>query len=194
MKTYVVFVGRKVGIFDKWEDCKNQVDGFKGAIFKGFKDEIIAKKEFDKFTKQFSSKGEPDLKYPKPTRGICSDASFSSKTKVLEYRVVNISDSRVLHQNRFEKLENATNLGEFFALVRAVKYVIDNQLDTPIFCDSVTAISWVNNKKAKTSCTDKTMMWRIEQAEIYLKSITLPLIFKWQTKLWGEIPADYGRK
>jgi ribonuclease HI len=35
-KYYVVHVGRQQGIYTTWADCKAQVDGFKGAIYKGF--------------------------------------------------------------------------------------------------------------------------------------------------------------
>ena len=36
-KYYVVFVGKKPGVYDSWEDCKAQTDGFSGARFKSFK-------------------------------------------------------------------------------------------------------------------------------------------------------------
>ena len=34
---YVVLVGRTPGIYTNWEDCKSQVNGYKGAKYKGFK-------------------------------------------------------------------------------------------------------------------------------------------------------------
>lgn len=33
---YVVFKGRRPGIYDDWESCKDQVDGFSGCKFKGY--------------------------------------------------------------------------------------------------------------------------------------------------------------
>lgn len=36
-KFYAVAKGRKVGIFETWDECKAQVDGFPGSRFKGFK-------------------------------------------------------------------------------------------------------------------------------------------------------------
>ena len=33
---YAVKNGRKTGIFKSWDECKKQVIGFKGAVFKGF--------------------------------------------------------------------------------------------------------------------------------------------------------------
>ncbi|MCR5030358.1 MAG: ribonuclease HI [Selenomonadaceae bacterium] len=35
-KVYAVKRGRKAGLFTSWDDCKAQVDGFPGAIYKGF--------------------------------------------------------------------------------------------------------------------------------------------------------------
>lgn len=35
-KYYVVCRGRKLGIFDSWYDCKDQVDGYRGARYKSF--------------------------------------------------------------------------------------------------------------------------------------------------------------
>ncbi len=36
-KYYVVWEGRARGIFDSWEECKEQVDNFKGAKYKKFR-------------------------------------------------------------------------------------------------------------------------------------------------------------
>ena len=36
MKYYAVKVGRQTGVFDTWEDCKQQVDGYEGAVYKSF--------------------------------------------------------------------------------------------------------------------------------------------------------------
>ena len=39
MTWYVVFYGRKTGVFSTWRDCHQQVNGFKGACFKGYNTE-----------------------------------------------------------------------------------------------------------------------------------------------------------
>ena len=36
-KYYCVIKGRVPGIYQNWEDCKAQVNGYKGAKYKGFK-------------------------------------------------------------------------------------------------------------------------------------------------------------
>ena len=42
-KFYVVREGRIPGIYKSWNECKKQVQGFKGAVFKGFVTEAEAK-------------------------------------------------------------------------------------------------------------------------------------------------------
>lgn len=37
MKYYAVAKGRNTGVYNSWEECKCQVDGFSGSIFKSFK-------------------------------------------------------------------------------------------------------------------------------------------------------------
>lgn len=36
MKYYAVKVGRKTGVYHTWDECKEQVDGFEGALYKSF--------------------------------------------------------------------------------------------------------------------------------------------------------------
>ena len=38
-KYYAVAVGRQVGVFSTWEECRSSVDGYSGAIFKGVTNE-----------------------------------------------------------------------------------------------------------------------------------------------------------
>tara|TARA_A100001015_G_C15009578_1_gene722346 strand:- start:1447 stop:2376 length:930 start_codon:yes stop_codon:yes gene_type:complete len=47
MKYYVVHKGKKPGIYSNWDECKKQVDGFNGPIFKKFEN----KKDADDFLK-----------------------------------------------------------------------------------------------------------------------------------------------
>mmetsp|Transcript_46418 Transcript_46418/g.112519 ORF Transcript_46418/g.112519 Transcript_46418/m.112519 type:complete len:346 (-) Transcript_46418:1753-2790(-) len=48
-KFYAVAKGRKVGIFQTWDECKTQVHGFQGSRYKGFK----TQSEAMEFIKQF---------------------------------------------------------------------------------------------------------------------------------------------
>ena len=35
-KFYGIKKGKKVGVYETWEECKKYITGFKGAVFKGF--------------------------------------------------------------------------------------------------------------------------------------------------------------
>jgi ribonuclease HI len=58
---------------------------------------------------------------------------------------------------------------------------------------------WIKGKKCKTKLTmceeNQPVFELIRRAEIWLQNNTYPNeILKWETKKWGEIPADFGRK
>ena len=69
----------------------------------------------------------------------------------------------------------------------------------PIYSDSRNAIKWVEKKKCKTLLErmpeNEPIFDLIERAEKWLAThdYTTP-IYKWETTVWGEIPADFGRK
>ena len=68
-----------------------------------------------------------------------------------------------------------------------------------IYSDSVTAISWVKKKKCQTKLIknkeNEEVFLLIERAIDWLKNNNHTVVIKkWKTKLWGEIPADFGRK
>ena len=57
MKYYVVHKGRKPGIYNTWNECKAQVDGFNGPVFKKFENKDDAE--------IFLKEGFKNLKIPK---------------------------------------------------------------------------------------------------------------------------------
>nr|MBP9637770.1 ribonuclease H [Bacteroidaceae bacterium] len=91
------------------------------------------------------------------------------------------------------------NIGEFLAVVHALALLKQQELSMPIYTDSRTALSWIRQKKCKTLLTrgpkTEELFKLIERAEKWLQEnkFSTPLI-KWETKEWGEIPADFGRK
>ena len=68
-----------------------------------------------------------------------------------------------------------------------------------IYILSLTAQTWVPNKKAKTTLErtpDTEPLYQlIARAENWLRTHTFRVpIHKWDTATMGEIPADFGRK
>ena len=91
------------------------------------------------------------------------------------------------------------NIGEFLAIVHGLALLKQKGFDMPIYSDSVNAINWIKQKKCKTKlprdAKTEELFHLIERAEKWLRENTYTTrILKWETKQWGEIPADFGRK
>ena len=95
-------------------------------------------------------------------------------------------------------IPNGTNnIGEFLALIHGIQYLKSNKLTIPIYTDSVTAMAWLRNKKMNSSHKPKSLSVlneMIKRANNLLSDMEPWEILKWDTKNWGEIPADFGRK
>lgn len=134
----------------------------------------------------------------KPTKGIAVDCgSVSGKNPgIFEYRLVDIETKTVIINVVIDG-ETTNNIAEFLAAVHGVGHCKANQIDLPVYSDSLTARSWIRKKAMKTTfnVTDEFQKAQIEEALKYIKTLTKaeqPQV--WDTVAWGEIPADYGNK
>jgi ribonuclease HI len=59
-KFYVVWKGRKTGVFNSWDVCKEQTNGFDGAVFKSFETMELAEKAFHSSSYDYIGK---DIKF-----------------------------------------------------------------------------------------------------------------------------------
>lgn len=127
------------------------------------------------------------------SEGIAVDAAHSTKNRKTEFRGVDLKTGQILF---YQNLGNQTiNIGEFLAIVEAVKYIIDHDFQPKIvFSDSNTAISWFKSKRTASGKRNAKLM----KAEIYLRAIAYWIdeieVIKWDNAKWGEIPADFGNK
>lgn len=206
-KFYVVWKGKHPGIFETWADCKAQIDGVKGAQYKSFSTFEEAKKAYNGNYLDFKgkSKGKSELtpeellKIGDPNyNSIAVDAASSGNPGKMEYRGVDTKSKKVLfHQGPFE--QGTSNVGEFLALVHGLAFLKQHKSDRILYSDSRIAIGWVRKKKCGTKLnkTSKNaqLFELIARAEEWLKKnrFNTPIV-KWETKAWGEIPADFGRK
>jgi len=206
-KFYVVWKGNKTGIFTSWNSCKKHVANFTGAEYKSFTSRIAAEKAFKgryedykgKNTKKRVLSTEELKRIGKPIiPSISVDAACSGNPGKLEYKGVDTSSKKQLFiQGPFERGTN--NIGEFLALVHGLAYLKKQQSKLPIYSDSRIAMSWVKKKQCRTNLPivteNKALFNLIFRAEKWLKENTYTTaILKWETKAWGEIPADFGRK
>lgn len=206
-KFYVVWKGKRPGIYESWDDCKAQITGQKGAQYKSFSTFEEAKKaynsnyEFYKGKKKGTSELSPELllKIGQPNlHSIAVDAASSGNPGIMEYQGVDTKTKKKLFkQGPFP--EGTNNIGEFLAIVHGLAFLKQKQSDRIIYTDSRTAMSWVRKKNCNTKLVEtkrsKALFDLIRRAIDWLNknSYNTPIV-KWETKAWGEIPADFGRK
>lgn len=207
-KFYVVWEGVTPGVYTSWADCQLQIKGYEGAKFKSFDtreeaERASATSPYAYIGKNAKAKSEAAKLSPTALppcvidNSLAVDAACSGNPGPMEYRGVHIaSQQEVFH---FGPMKGTNNIGEFLAIVHGLALLKQKGFDMPIYSDSVNAISWVKQKKCKTKLprTEETeeLFQLIERAEKWLKENTYTThILKWETKEWGEIPADFGRK
>lgn len=206
-KYYVVWKGKHPGIYDSWEKCKAEIEGFKNAEYKAFESRTQAELAYDSNYAAYKGKkssapeltandliriGEPNY------HSIAVDAASSGNPGRMEYRGVDTKTGKTLFkQGPFE--DGTNNVGEFLAIVHALAYLKKRDSNRIVYTDSRTAMSWVRKKVCNTKLqrTKKNdlLFQMVERAIDWLNknSYNTPIV-KWETKAWGEIPADFGRK
>jgi ribonuclease HI len=207
-KYYVVWNGRINGIFETWAECQKQINGFPGAKFMSFENKAAAEEAFkNKYDDYYGTnkKTVPILteeeikKYGRPILdSMVVDAACSSKTGLVEYKGIFLkTNEEIFSKGPYN--DGTNNIGEFLAIVHALAYLKQKNSPIPVYSDSLYAINWVRDKEARTnhprSSKNKKLFELIDRALIWLKQNRYPnKVLKWETKAWGENPADFGRK
>jgi len=203
-KYYAVWKGRKTGVFDTWAECEKQVKGVVGAEYKSFgtlnEAKAALKSTYAAYKGKSSSSGKWRDASVKPfLPSICVDAAVSGSPGKMEYRGMMLESGEEFF--RMGPLPDGTNnVGEFLAIVHALTWLAKNDRNMPVYSDSQTAISWVYTGKCKTrlkhTSKNAPIFMLIRSAENWLaeNEIRDNAVVKWRTSLWGEIPADFGRK
>ena len=204
-KYYVVWRGFKPGIYSSWEMCRKQITGYENAQHKSFTSLEEAQQAFEKSYEEIRAlKGKKDLH--KLTTGhkpilnsLSVDAACKGNPGILEYRGV-YTDTQTEVFRRGPYAEGTVNIGEFLAIVLGLAWLKKNKLQMPIYSDSRTAIAWIKKKqvntKLKWSEKNRELLRAVNSAQQWLKENdygNIPIL-KWETSIWGEISADYGRK
>lgn len=214
-KYYVVWEGFSRGVYDSWEECRLQVEGFKGAKYKAFDSQIEAVEAFRglpsehlNILKNLSDYHQSTISDKTPKKliprseiidnSLAVDAACSGNPGKMEYRGVYVATG--VEVFKIGPMEQGTNnIGEFLALVHGLALLKKMGNNMPIYSDSRNAIAWVRQKKCKTQLVrnevNEPIFNLIERAEAWLHNNEYSTkIIKWETESWGEIPADFGRK
>lgn len=203
-KFYVVWKGVNPGIYTSWTDCQLQTKNYKGAMFKSFDTREEAEQALSSSAYAYRKASLACTKSSSKTlpegfdmNCLAVDAACSGNPGPMEYRgVYLLTGQEVFH---FGPVYGTNNIGEFLAIVHGLALQKQKGLCMPIYSDSRNALGWVKQKKCKTKLerNERTepLFRLIERAEKWLRENTYDIpVLKWQTDLWGEVPADFGRK
>lgn len=202
-KYYVVWKGVKPGVYASWAECEMQIKAFEGALYKSFESLNLAEKAFASKPHQYIGKPKStiasliqDFKPVIPS--ISVDAACAGNPGLMEYRGVDTeTKQQIFHNGPYRNGTN--NIGEFLAIVHALALLKKHKSDLPVYTDSQTALAWIRAKKARTKLEmndeNKELFELIQRAEQWLNANSWHnKLIKWETEIWGEIPADFGRK
>lgn len=123
-KFYAVKKGFKIGIFENWDDCKKQINGFSGAVYKSFKtlNEAQSFLDGDDIKQKMIDEKFDLIAYV--------DGSYNLKTKEFSYGMVILKDDKEEYfSEKFydEELSEMRNVaGEIMGAMKAMNYCIDS--------------------------------------------------------------------
>lgn len=209
-KYYVIWDGENSGVYTDWNIAKTKLKGVPWERFKTFGSRVLAERALEEGHEKYVGKdfrktrdlSESEIdKIGSPVEmSLSVDAACSEMTGLMEYQGVWTFDSETTVFRKGPYAQGTNNIGEFLALVHALA-MFQNEKDPkfkemPIYSDSRIAMGWVKAGKCKTkSKPGPELKELILRAEKWLATHTFKNpIWKWETKVWGEIPADFGRK
>ncbi|MDR1372380.1 MAG: ribonuclease H family protein [Dysgonamonadaceae bacterium] len=201
-KFYVVWKGKTPGIYTEWKDCRSQIEGFEGAMYKSFPEREEAETAYRSQPVYNSTKRKKAPSQKEKAEiindSISVDAACSGNPGPMEYRgVCTATGKEIFHIGPLQKGTN--NIGEFLAIVHGLAMLKQKGSTIPVYSDSRNAMIWIKNKRCNTKLVEceenKYVFELIKRAERWLNNNDYNnTILKWKTKQWGEIPADFGRK
>jgi len=214
-KYYVVWAGRTPGIYTNWADCQEQTNNYPQAKFKSYQNREEAEKAFHEGPGSHWGKGSIVEKRPANGKKNAGKSSSATSNEIdydsisvdvgtrgnpgpVEYQGVDTKTGKVIFSHG-PISKGTNNIGEFLAIVHALAYLNKIGSNKTIYTDSRNAMKWVREKAVSTTlkrdATTKEIWNLVDRALYWLKHHTYEnKILKWDTKKWGEIKADYGRK
>lgn len=142
-KVYAVKKGRKTGIFNTWSECKENVDGFSGAIYKSFTNICDAKK----FMNDNNEVESTSILKDKSEMTAYIDGSYDDSLKRYGYGVIiflnnkKIVFSKSYNDSKCLKLRNVA--GELKAAMKVMEYAKENNIKSmDIYYDYIGIEMW----------------------------------------------------
>jgi len=125
-KFYAVKKGKKTGIFSTWDECKEQVTGFKGAVYKSFK--TLSEAE------AFLEKNEEKIENIEEVDGVYAyiDGSFDRVSGIYGSGVVIVDGDEKYEYKHAGNREDYAQLHNVAGELEAAKFVMWYAVDKKI--------------------------------------------------------------
>ncbi len=126
-KIYAVKAGRSTGIFYSWDECKKQIDGFSGAVYKSF----LKPEDAEAYLKGTGSSAKTDT-FDEDTAVAYVDGSFRQDSgefscgAVLFYKGKEYRFSKKFSDPEMAEMRNVA--GEIMGSVSVIKFCIQNNI------------------------------------------------------------------
>lgn len=140
-KYYAVKVGKNTGIYNTWEECKAQVDGYSNAQYKSFKTLAEASDYLNEVVKASS---DHLVAYV--------DGSYNDEKKIYGYGCILLYHDQIICEY-YGKGDNKENLlmrnvsGEIMGAIKAISYAIENNYsDIDLYYDYKGIENWATHK------------------------------------------------
>ncbi|WP_322907513.1 ribonuclease H [Paenibacillus campi] len=222
-KYYVVWEGHQPGVYSSWLECQQQTSGYKDAKYKSYESRAEADKAYrDGWKKHWGQSNGAAKTKPASTSGkagmygkrqaaatnismdeidydsISVDVGTRGNPGPVEYKGVDTRTGQIIF-SKGPIAKGTNNMGEFLAIVHALAYLHQQGSNKTVYSDSENALKWVKQKKAASTLVrdaSTAEIWElVDRAEQWLRTHTYSnKLLKWETRSWGEIKADYGRK
>lgn len=155
-KYYAVKKGKTPGIYNSWNECKAQVDGFSGAEYRSFKSEQEAQDYIGNSVEQ-KSENKSDQNVNASNVEVYVDGSYNSETNEFSYGMIILQNGEEFkYAEKYDNKELATMhnvAGEIKGAEAAIRYAVENSLASIIIYHDYEGIAkwclgeWKTNKE-----------------------------------------------
>ena len=141
---YAVKVGKTPGIYETWTDCQIQINGYSGAVYKGF----ATREEAAAFINGASDKS----KTPEETQAVAYvDGSYDTTTNAFSYGMVLFHNGQEFHSSQkytdTELAQMHNVAGEIKGSEAAIRYCLEHNIESiTIYHDYEGIAKWCNGE------------------------------------------------
>lgn len=169
-KYYAVKAGRIPGIYNSWDECKKQTQGFSGAEFKSFVSEKEALEYLNQGNENAPRSKENFLSESTESYVAYVDGSFDDRSGRYSCGVIILHDGEEIYSfceaGENKDAASMRNVaGELLGSVRAVEYALRNHIPEIVICHDYEGIGAWADKRWKAN-----RVWTKNYADFIEKS------------------------